>query len=285
MEQLVDLLLLSAHGVEVLGGDALTTGAEGLDEARVVEGEDDVGDLVRVLARVGLAALAEELVLGPLVVGDPLVEFLFDLSLQLLLEGEGGSLVALKGTTGSAIDVFFPVQVVLLLNRKLDREVASGHGGDVPFELNNLAALEHVSDGDRVEHGNQEGCANGKSHLVVLDFLLGGILHARVLNEQRRILFTAACNMRFLQRLATEVEEVRLSSDGGVEARSNPRRVGLAGSVEFVRLAVVLALDRRAHTVVVDLADCAVGAGEGKAANAGRDLSALDAGVAEVSEV
>jgi len=45
LEELVDLDLLLAHLVEVLRSDVAATNSESLDQAGVVEGEDNICDL------------------------------------------------------------------------------------------------------------------------------------------------------------------------------------------------------------------------------------------------
>lgn len=84
--------------------------------------------------------------------------------------------------------------------------------------------------------------------------------------------------------MAKAQEEVR-QANSVLELVDEVRVVGFASRVHSVLHADVLIFELGVHTVVEELADGAVGAREGDAAYVSRDLSALDAGVAEVAKV
>ena len=199
LEKLIDLSLLFAHGIEVLSSNASTTLTKGIDKLRVVEGENDVGNLGTAILRRGvlLLGLAIEFIEGPAVlrVGNPVIDHLFASSFELLLEGKSGSLSALHTTSpwirivGSLfVDVVSPVKVDrLVLHGELNRVVTSGHGGAVPLDHLDLATLVHVADGNSEEESNEDTHANSKSHVVVLGLLLVFGDDTRVLDEQSGI--------------------------------------------------------------------------------------------------
>lgn len=127
--------------------------------------------------------------------------------------------------------------------------------------------------------------------------LAGSILDTGVLDEEGgivgalagdRVLSQSACallRVRVVKRSSSEVEVALVFADGRVELVGDKGGVGLASLVGGVVLADVLVLHLLVHAVVEDLADVAVGAGQGKTTHGSRDLGALDAGVTEVTEV
>lgn len=289
LEEIVDLNLLLTHGIEVLGGNGGTTSAKSLNETRVGEREDDVGDLsAAILALLVLLGGAVKRFKGPAVilVSNPGVEFGLDLLAHLLLKSICGSLTAgLHGTTGSLVDVVSPFKVAVGLHGELDGVVTSSDGGAIPLDHLDLAALVHEANRDGEKESN-EGCdSDGHGHRVVPLILLISGLDAGELHEKRSVVSGARRVGDAPEFLASPVENLGLVADGLIETILYPIRVGFAVSVQFAGLADEPRRSCRVNTVVVDLANRAEWAGKSERANGRGDLSALHAGVTKVAHV
>jgi hypothetical protein len=175
-----------AHGIEVVSSDSLTTFTKSNDKIRVVEGEGDVGNLGSTILRLALLglALAEELLLSPSVVLDPLVKFHLDFLLHVLFEGKSWGDALLEVATRLAVLLLLPSKVALLEDRELNSVITGSDSGAIPLDLLDLATLEHEADGGGEKESDEAGGADSECHLIVL-LLLGGLfLYASVLHEQ-----------------------------------------------------------------------------------------------------
>lgn len=269
LHHFVNLGLLLAHGVEVVGSDGSTTVAEGQNKVRVVEGEDDVGNgglnvlvLLVFLAGALFLALSVEFLLGPLVVSDPRSEFILNFFLELLLEGDSRGHAIIEGATRPPVHILLPIFVGLFLDGEFDGVVTSSHSRAVPLDPLDGTTLVHEADGGGKKEGDEDGGTNSKRHLAVLQLLVSSALDARVLHEQGRFGgdtgFSLCSRAVELALLADEIKEEFLLVDGSFEAFVGENSVGRAGVVIHIRHAVVAVLGIGAHTVVVDLANDAI---------------------------
>ena len=161
IEQVINLDLTFAHSVEVIGRNLATTFPQCLNQGRVIEGEDDVGDLgflLRWLISANLTLflrLSADLFDGPIIHCNPLVQVLLNFFLQVLLEGISWGDALLEGAARGAVHISLPPVValgcVLAFDRELNGIVTGCDCGHVPFELLDLAAFKQELDADGVE--------------------------------------------------------------------------------------------------------------------------------------
>ena len=178
LEEIVNLLFLLSHLLEVLSGNEATTNFQGFNEFRVVEGEDYVSNLGSWILLgdhafdlftlfLCLAIEISKSLLAFICFINPVVEFLFNLLLQLLLELETRSFLTINAMS-SVKDVFLPIEVLLLLNVEFDGEIARGNSGNIPFDLLDLATLVLAANRDSEDKGDEDTSGDGKGNLLVL---------------------------------------------------------------------------------------------------------------------
>ena len=216
---------------------------------------------------------------------DLFFECLLDLVDHVPLQAQRRRVALASIPVVALILVVVPAIVVVGWNVKFNRVIGRCDRGDIPFEVHYLAVLVKILKRNDEEQTNKASRCSGQRKMIVLDCLFLCRLDTRVLHEEEVRRPGAARTWTIEEIPLTEAHVVAILTDGLIEHVGSIFGIRLARSVIIVCEAGVDGTIRVwiGHAIVEDLADRAVVASHGQAANAQWSVQAINMRVAQVS--